>query len=671
MMGDSKGLDISSVHQTSGDMRDEVAVEVHGCIDLHGKILYISMAMENLTGFQAASCIGQPIMNYFMSERRCMLLWQHLKQHGVVRDFKAKCRCARGQITVIINARLVFDDKGKVVGCEGFMRDAAKRNQRKSEEIIIFANQNPSPVLRAERNGQLVYANKSSQMLLRALHAHVGGMLPREWQDWVAQVLRLRMARTVDVVCGHLVYACTFIPIDNYVNIYCNDVTGLKKNEDALRHEQQDLEERVRMRTEELVRANEDLKHAMKQAEEAERERQKMMLKMEHAQRLESLGVLAGGIAHDFNNLLSVILGNTTLLKRKLDADSNQHKYIQRIQAAGHSAAELCRQMLAYAGKGKTSMQRVMLPMMVEEIGQLLRSTISRSVQLEFKRMESVPSLEVDASQLRQVIMSLVMNAAESIGDGQGVVTVSTGQMRADEDYVLSSVGYHDAEPGDYAYLDIEDTGCGMDEATLQRVFDPFFSTKFAGRGLGMSAVLGIIQSHKGLIHVCSDVGVGTTFRILLPLPEIKMEKGIDFNLPIINSPKMPEEVLPHGTVLVADDEAEVREIACVMLEEMGYSTLEACDGEQAVQIFSEQANDIQAILLDETMPKMNGDKAIEFIRKIRNDIPVVLTSGHAQEDVEQLFSGTGVDCFIQKPYAQETLQQALHDAIARHKPAD
>jgi len=666
MVGDSKTLDITNVHQSSNHMADDVSAEVYGYIDLHGKILHMSMAMENLTGFHAASCIGQPIMNYFMSERRCMLLWQRLKQHGVAHGFKVKCRCDSGQITVIINARLLLDNQGNVIGCEGFMRDVSRRNQRKSEEIIVFADQNPSPVLRAERNGQLLYANKSSQILLGVLQAHVGGMLPREWQSWVAQVLRLRMPMTVDIACGHLVYACTFTPIDRYVNIYCNDVTGLKKNEDALRHEQQNLEDRVRMRTEQLVRANEDLKHAMKHAKEAEQERQKMMFKMEHAQRLESLGVLAGGIAHDFNNLLSVILGNATLLKRKLDADSNQHKYIQRIQTAGHSSAELCRQMLAYAGKGKVSMQRVMLPLMVEEIGQLLRSTISRSVQLEFKRVDSIPSLELDASQLRQVMMSLVMNAAESIGDKEGVVTVSTGQMRADEDYILSSMGYHDAEPGNYAYLEIEDTGCGMDEETLQRVFDPFFSTKFAGRGLGMSAVLGIIQSHKGLIHVSSEVGVGTTFRILLPLSEIKIEGKVDSNLS-----KIPEGVLPRGMVLVVDDEAEVREIACVMLEEMGYSTLEACDGEQAVQIFSEQANNIQAILLDETMPKMNGDKAIEFIRKIRVDIPVVLASGHAEEDVQQLFADTGIDCFIQKPYAQETLQRALHDAIAKHKPID
>ncbi len=653
-------IHVDGKHKTS-NLRGKVPFFV----DAKGKILHVGSDIENLLGYDAQTCLGKFAADYVVSPYTWLSLYLLLKENGVASDFHIHIKAKHGhRCPLILNIRAVSDDSGNTIGYEGemFHSSESKVCELGLKDVASFANSSPYPVLRVSDEGQLLYANASSKDLLSVLNVNVGGSLSQGWQSWIRQVLRLRIAMTVDVHCDAYIYACAFVPVDGYVNIYCSDVTARKQLEEELRYEQQDLEERILMRTKELVRSNEKLKEALSKNRQVEQERQKLMLKMEHAQRLESLGVLAGGIAHDFNNLLAVMLGNSTLLKKKLKDYPEHQKYLKRIEDAGQSSADLCRQMLAYAGKGKVSMQKMSLSKMVEEIGHLMRSTISRSVQLEFRELDKLPLLKCDISQIRQVMMNLVINASESMGDQEGEIQLTTGKMDVDANYIMASLGYQEAMPGEYAYLEVADTGCGMDEDTLKRIFDPFFTTKFTGRGLGMSAILGIIQSHQGLIHVCSQPDCGTTFRVLLPLPEETSKQEV-----ATAEPRFDEAAESTGTVLVVDDEENIREMICNMLQDIGYNTLEACDGEEAIQIFTQKHGIIASIILDVTMPKMGGDRAMKYIRAIRKDTPVIVTSGHAAEDMQTLFKDFDVAQFIQKPYEPKALENVVRQVSLVH----
>jgi PAS domain S-box-containing protein len=250
----------------------------------------------------------------------------------------------------------------------------------------------------------------------------------------------------------------------------------------------------------------------------AERERLAIEMKMQDAQRLESLGVLAGGIAHDFNNLLTVIIGNVSYLKRVLAADGSQREIIEEIEGACRHAADLAQQMLAYSGKGRFVTQRIELNQLYREIAQLLHASIGAGVTLSAELVPTLPAFEGDLTQVRQVVMNLIVNASDAIGEGVGSITARTGTMQADRRYLDECLVPETLPEGEYVYLEVADTGRGMDAATVARIFDPFFTTKATGRGLGLAAVLGILRAHRGTLRVWSEQGIGTTFRVLLPL---------------------------------------------------------------------------------------------------------------------------------------------------------
>ena len=253
------------------------------------------------------------------------------------------------------------------------------------------------------------------------------------------------------------------------------------------------------------------------QRKRAEQQQHELEMQVQQAQKLESLGLLAGGIAHDFNNLLTAILGHANLALMDLAPESPVRDSLREIDKASVRAAELCRQMLAYAGKGRFVLEAINLSRLIEELAHLLHVSISKKILLRCHLAEKLPSINADPAELRQVAMSLVINAAEAVGDTEGVIAISTGVMQCSEEYLRGS---HLTEPpasGQYVFLEVVDTGCGMDAETRNRIFDPFFTTKFAGRGLGLAAVLGIVRSHRGTLRVESEPGCGTTFRVLFP----------------------------------------------------------------------------------------------------------------------------------------------------------
>ncbi len=390
----------------------------------------------------------------------------------------------------------------------------------------------------------------------------------------------------------------------------------------------------------------------------AEEERRKLEQQVMQSQKLESLGVLAGGIAHDFNNLLTSILGNADLAHSELAPAHPARTYLEDIESVSRRAADLCRQMLAYSGKGRFVVQPLSLNDVVREMGHLLSVSISKKVVIKYNFFAELPSVMADATQMRQVVMNLITNASEAIGEASGVVTLSTGVMDCDEAYLRGVVGDNDPHPaGQYVYLEVSDTGCGMDQDTLGRIFDPFFTTKFMGRGLGLAAVLGMVRRHHGAIRVQSQPGIGSTFQVLFP-------PAAQPCLPAQPEPDLTVGATGTNTVLVVDDEPEVLEVASLSLSQLGFRVLTAPDGRAALDVFRTHAGEIDAVLLDLMMPHLNGAEVFEQMQRLRPNVPVVVASGYSEEDVVTRLAGGAYAGFVQKPFRATALATKLRAAM-------
>ena len=383
----------------------------------------------------------------------------------------------------------------------------------------------------------------------------------------------------------------------------------------------------------------------------AEEERLKLEQQMLHTQKLESLGVLAGGIAHDFNNILMAILGNTGLALMRINKESPAVDNLHRIEQAAERAADLAKQMLAYSGRGKFVVENIDLNRLLEEMLHMLEVSISKKAVLRLNPHLPLPAVEADATQMRQIIMNLVINASEAIGETSGVIAITTGCMECDRNYLHDVWLAENLSAGLYVYLEITDTGCGMDKETMAKLFDPFFTTKFTGRGLGMAAVLGIVRGHKGAIKVYSEVGKGTSFKILLP--------AVSQPANPFNCDSHEDEWRGSGTVMLVDDEESIRTIGAEMLQELGLTTVTAEDGREALEIYK-STPDISLVILDLTMPHMDGEQCFRELRRINPDVRVIISSGYNEQEVTQKFVGKGLAGFIQKPYRFSTLKEAI-----------
>jgi PAS domain S-box-containing protein len=388
---------------------------------------------------------------------------------------------------------------------------------------------------------------------------------------------------------------------------------------------------------------------------QAEAERHRLELQVQQAQKLESLGLLAGGIAHDFNNLLTAILAQADLALTDLPAQAPGRTRLVEIVSASQRAADLCRQLLAYSGRVQLAIEPVDLSGLVEGLLPLLKISISKKVRLNCQLGQDMPTVEGDPTQLRQVIMNLVINASEAIGEGEGLVTMSTGVHHCDLTYLCGLPGAATAAPGRYVYLEVADTGCGMEPETQARIFDPFFTTKFTGRGLGLAAVLGIVQSHSGVIKVQSTLGKGATFKVLFPA-STKAPK------PDEPLPSSAEEWRGQGTVLLVDDEEPVRDVAAAMMQRLGFRVLAAVDGRQAIDLFRQSADQITCVLLDLTMPQMGGEEVAHELRQLRPDVRILLSSGYSVHEIARRFANANeaVAGYISKPYRIAELRAAL-----------
>lgn len=373
--------------------------------------------------------------------------------------------------------------------------------------------------------------------------------------------------------------------------------------------------------------------------------------------KLESLAVLASGIAHDFNNLLTGILGNTGLVLRELAPDAGERTMVYQVEAAAEKAANLSDQLLSYAGEDRLRLRPLSLNALVRESKGDLAEVIPEEATLQFQLRRGLPTAEIDPEQIKSVLFNLVKNAGESLADGRGVITVRSSQVQAERGYFEGAVVDDELPAGTYIFFEVSDSGRGVEESIRSRMFDPFFTTKGSGRGLGLASSLGIIRAHRGTVKVYSEPGRGSTIEVLLPAfkgqrdevrqePEVKDWRG-------------------GGTILVVDDEELVREVAQDILEQQGFEVLIASNGRQALEMFSARPAEIRVVLLDLTMPEMDGEEAFHALREIDGEAVILLMSGYSQQRARQRLEGKGLAGFLHKPFRPRDLLGKMREILA------
>lgn len=383
----------------------------------------------------------------------------------------------------------------------------------------------------------------------------------------------------------------------------------------------------------------------------------RLQARLADTQKAESLAALAGTVAHDFNNLLSAILGNAELAMLDLSPDSETRYSLEQIEKASRRAAELTRQMLTYSGRGPHTHVPLNLTQLVEEMADLLRISMSKKCGIEYEFGRGLPAVKGDPAQLRQVVMNLLINASEACAASHAMVRLATRQIQVADGEVTGIGQDNPLRAGAYVALEVSDEGVGMDAYTKAHIFDPFFTTKKSGRGLGLAAVLGIINAHGGALRLESEPGRGSRFEVLLPALEFDAAREE-------TSGESIESWRGTGTVLLVDDEEAVREAGRRLLEKAGYTVLAACNGEQGLEVFADFADEISAVILDLSMPGMDGMEVFRTIRQSKPDMQVIVWSGFEEREVTAQLEQIGQCRFIEKPSHVRELGLALRDAL-------
>ncbi|MDH3271825.1 MAG: response regulator [Gemmatimonadota bacterium] len=452
-------------------------------------------------------------------------------------------------------------------------------------------------------------------------------------------------------------YEARILPfLGKQVLIVVRDITERERALSALREAKALLEARVAERTAKLVETNHALREEIAERRQAEARRLRLETKLLQSQKLESLGVLAGGIAHDFNNLLMAILGNAALARQTMPVEGTLQQHLREIEAATLRASGLTNQLLAYSGKGRFVIERIDVSEATRSMADLLEVSVSKKTKLVYELASDLPLVEADATQVSQVVMNLITNASEALGSDGGTITLRTGVIDVDAEYLGECVLGEEVEEGPFVVVEVSDNGIGMDAETVQKIFDPFFTTKFTGRGLGLAAVLGIVKGHRGAVRVASAPDKGTRFTLLLPA--VGMGEG--------RSRSTDEgDSLDHSdVVLVVDDDPAVRRVIRAVVERAGYRVIVAEDGRDGLAVFRRHIDEIVCVVLDMTMPVMDGHQAFEQIRTLSVSVPVVLMSGYTPEEAARGFDDRTALAFIQKPFMPADLLERIESFV-------
>lgn len=387
------------------------------------------------------------------------------------------------------------------------------------------------------------------------------------------------------------------------------------------------------------------------------RQRAHMLEKrMQETQKLESLGVLAGGIAHDFNNLLVGVLGSIGLARRELPLDSAALPLLMDAETGSQRAAELCRQLLAYSGRGRFVIEMLDVSELVGDMAQLIEVSISKRAVLRRRLGTNLPLVDGDATQLRQVVLNLITNASDSFGDEDGLITLSTSPRTASRAFLDVHHGGMELPEGQYVEIEVSDTGPGMEPEVVSRIFEPFYTTKAIGRGLGLAAVQGIVRSHGGALRVHSEPGKGTAIRLLLPAGT----RAVATTAP---APPIEHSVARlSGKIIVADDQESIRRIAAIILRKLGVEVLLAEDGAEALELYYQHRTEVCGVLLDMTMPRVSGQQVFKELRAADPQLRIVLSSGYSEAQIRAQLQGRQPTAFLGKPWTPEALLKAFAD---------
>jgi PAS domain S-box-containing protein len=613
-----------------------------------GIYTYASPKVRDLLGYEPAEVVGRTPFDFMPAGERARLRPVFAEKAEKRLPFftlvNENLRKDGGMVVLETSGVPILDSRGELLGFRGIDRDITLR--RRSEEALrekdafiqALLDTSKDWIWAIDEKGNHTYSNPAIRVILGWEPQDLVG---KSSLDFICEEDRARAAEEVGRCLTErrgwngLIFRWRHRD-GSYRYLESNSVPALNPEGALVGFRGVDRDITDRMKTE---------------AERLELERRLL-----HGQKLESLGVLAGGIAHDFNNLFMAILGNLELAQADLPCGSAPWESIEQATQASRRATDLTREMLAYSGRGRFLIERLEVNALVRGNAALFRAAISHKVTLDLRLTKAAAVIEADPGQVQQVIMNLITNASEAIGDRPGTISLTTGAMDFDETALAPNLLADKARPGRFVYLEVKDDGCGMDENTLQRLFDPFFTTKFTGRGLGMSAVLGIMRGHKGAIMVNSAPGRGTSIQVLFP----EAPAG---SSPVVQDSGLPAARLPAlglRLVLVADDDEAVRRLCLGFFKRLQVSVLGAADGEQALTILDERRDEVDFVLLDLTMPRMDGVTAFRRMRTIRPDLRVVLTSGYDEQEALQRFAGEGLAGFLQKPFSLSELTDKI-----------
>lgn len=634
-------------------------------VDEDFKTVFVNTKIAEILGYSPSYIVGKSTLEFVPEEEhQDVLLRRSNRKKGIFEQYERTLICANGERKIfLVNAAPLLDSKGKFKGAVGFFVDITERKhlerliERERNLLKEYLNLSPSIFLVLDDDGNITFANKTIEQIL----SPEGSMIGKNWFDNFTPFHEREKAKksfqeTIEssddsVVRSHEILAVSSRGEEKVFSVRCR----VLRNEEGMKRG--------------VICAGLDITEQKK----AEKEKEALEERIKQTQRLESIGVLAGSIAHDFNNLLVGIVGNTDLAMMELPQEHPAQKYLAEVIKISKKLTHISNQLLTYAGKAKTYVREISLTELIRNLETLIDlSVANKKIAVKYELDENIPMISADPLYVQQLVIDLITNSAEAIGDKPGVITIITRCMFCDRKYFEGTYFGHENPEGDYVYLEVIDTGPGIPEEVKQRMFEPFYSTKFFGRGLGLSAVAGIVKAHKGAIKVYTELGKGTSIKVFFPAIRRK-GAGID-EVKELREEKDTEVIKGDrksyykGLILVVDDEKMVRETVKNMLEQGGYKVITVEDGQKAIDTYKVYKDRIDLVLLDMTMPIYDGEETFRELRRIKPDVKVILSSGYNEQDLMDRFVGKGLAGFIQKPFILSTLLKTIEAVLGKNE---
>ncbi|MFZ4855676.1 MAG: PAS domain S-box protein [Desulfuromonadaceae bacterium] len=612
--------------------------------DSNGNCLYVNPTGCKMTGLSLEESFGLGWLKGLHPDDRDMVhaSWSKMAESQGQWGLEYRFMTSEGKISWVYGlAATQLDASGKIIKYVAIMQDITERKQAEqklleSEERFkkMFSHHSAVMLLIEPESGKIIDANLAAEKFYGYSHEELLSTNIDHINTLTPELIALERQAVINEKRNHFIFQHRLSDGEiRTVEVYSTPITV--NNSNLLFSIIQDITSRMR----------------------AEEEKQALEQQFQQTQKLESLGVLSGGIAHDFNNILAIIIGYCGLTKMNYET---AQKNIPEIEKAAERAAGLCRQMLAYAGKASLTQSQVNTWMLVDEMVTMLKTTTQQNVVIKPELGTDIPTITGDASQIRQIVMNLIINAAEAIGDAEGEIAVKlakaeikAGQTEKDHLGVIIPAGR-------YICFEVTDNGCGMDDDTRRKIFEPFYTTKFTGRGLGMSAVLGIIKAHNGALQFESQPGQGTTFKVYLPAQLSKSEAE--------ESRQNAVSASWHGsgTILLAEDEVQVKSIAIALLQKLGFNVIDAANGKEALELYQQNAADITMVVTDMGMPVMNGYELFYKLKKLNPKLPIIISSGFGEGDIASKIPREEIAGLINKPYNFDHLRDVLKGVVER-----